>query len=148
MNNEIELKNQIIEIMQQESDLLDVILSQQSVVHKSVSKRNWENIESVMSNLQDLSDKFVELESKRVLLCNQVNIFQDPELSPVIRNVRTKLNKSKVENRVLNEYISTTRKFLQGIFDEVIPQRRNILYSKNGNVIKPELSSVVLNQFI
>ena len=128
MNNEIELKNQIIEIMQQESDLLDVILSQQSVVHKSVSKRNWENIESVMSNLQDLSDKFVELESKRVLLCNQINIFQDPELSPVIRNVRTKLNKSKVENRVLNEYISTTRKFLQGIFDEVIPQRRNVLY--------------------
>ena len=135
MNNEIELKNQIIEIMQQESDLLDVILSQQSVVHKSVSKRNWENIESVMSNLQDLSDKFVELESKRVLLCNKINIFQDPELSPVIRNVRTKLNKSKVENRVLNEYISTTRQFLQGIFDEVIPQRRNVLYSKNGNVI-------------
>ena len=101
-----------------------------------------------MTKLQKMSDDFVELENQRVALSEKMNIFQDPEFTPVLNTVRNKLNKSKIENHVLNEYISTTKNFLQGIFDEALPQRRNTLYSRFGKIVKPELQSVVLNQVI
>ena len=81
-------------------------------------------------------------------LSDHIDMASDETISPVLSEVRGKLQKSKVENKVLNEYISTTRKFLQGVFDSVVPQRRNVLYSNKGQVVKPELSSIVLNQMV
>ncbi|MBQ0051725.1 MAG: hypothetical protein KBT11_06645 [Treponema sp.] len=144
----IESKQQLILIMQEENSLLDKILQQQTVLHECVREKNWEKLNVNIENLQNLSDQFVELEEKRTKLSESTDIKNDAEIKPVLTEVRGKLQKSKIENHVLNEYISTTRKFLQGVFDSVVPQRRNVLYSKRGEIVKPELNSVVLNQLM
>lgn len=141
----IEKKKAMIQVMQEESSLLDKILNQQAVLHLCVKEKNWDKLNLNIEELQGLSDKFVELEEKRTELASSVG-NDDEEIRPVLSEVRGKLQRSKIENRALNEYISTTRKFLQGVFDSVVPQRRNKLYSKKGEIIKPELSSVVLDQ--
>lgn len=141
----IEKKKAMIQVMQEESSLLDKILNQQAVLHSCVKEKNWDKLNLNIEELQGLSDKFVELEEKRTELASSVG-NDDEEIRPVLSEVRGKLQRSKIENRALNEYISTTRKFLQGVFDSVVPQRRNKLYSKKGEIIKPELSSVVLDQ--
>lgn len=143
----IEKKKELISVMQEENALLDNILSVQTVLHSCVKEKNWEELNKNIEDLQNLSDKFVELEEKRTELAEQVG-KDDAEVRPVLSEVRGKLQRSKIENRALNEYISTTRKFLQGVFDEVVPQRRNKLYSNKGEIVKPELSSVVLNQLM
>jgi hypothetical protein len=148
MEQMVQVKNEILNLMNSESDLLDQILSQQDVVHKCVKKRNWIELEATLQNLQVMSDDFVELETKRSQLSANIDIFADESLSPVVKTVRGKLNKSKIENKVLNEYISTTKKFLQGIFDDVLPQRRNAVYSRNGKMVDNGLQSVVLNQVV
>ena len=141
-------KERLVSVMQEENVLLDKILEQQSLLHACVKDKDWEKLNLNIENLQNLSDQFVELEEKRMALCTDIDMAGDSEISPVLSEVRGKLQKSKVENKVLNEYISTTRKFLQGVFDSVVPQRRNTLYSNKGEIVKPELSSVVLNQMI
>ncbi|WP_407428637.1 hypothetical protein [Treponema sp.] len=141
-------KQNLVSVMQEENVLLDKILEQQTLLHNCVKEKDWDTLNRNIENLQNLSDHFVELEEKRMALSSNVDMAQDSEISPVLSEVRGKLQKSKVENKVLNEYISTTRKFLQGVFDSVVPQRRNVLYSKKGQIVKPELSSVVLNQMI
>lgn len=143
----IEKKQELIGVMQEENALLDKILSVQTVLHNCVKEKNWEELNKNIEDLQNLSDKFVELEEKRTELSEQVG-KDDAEVRPVLSEVRGKLQRSKIENRALNEYISTTRKFLQGVFDEVVPQRRNKLYSSKGEIVKPELSSVVLNKLM
>ena len=143
---EIETKQKLIAVMQQESDLLDVILEQQTILHECVTQKNWLHLESCMANLQVLSDRFVELETQRTDLGKDIVLAGDSDIAPVLTTVRGKLQKSKIENHALNEYIRTTRKFLQGVFDSVVPQRRNTLYSRNGKLVRPELTSVVLNQ--
>ncbi|MBQ6058128.1 MAG: hypothetical protein IJJ70_07335 [Treponema sp.] len=148
MEQMVQVKNEILNLMNSESDLLDQILAQQDVVHKCVKKRNWIELEATLQNLQVMSDDFVELETKRSQLSANIDIFADESLSPVVKTVRGKLNKSKIENKVLNEYISTTKKFLQGIFDDVLPQRRNAVYSRNGKMVDNGLQSVVLNQVV
>ncbi|MDY6398220.1 MAG: hypothetical protein SPL22_10880 [Treponema sp.] len=141
-------KENLVSVMQEESALLDKILEQQTVLHDCVKDKDWEMLNRNIENLQTLSDQFVELEEKRIALSDHIDMASDETISPVLSEVRGKLQKSKVENKVLNEYISTTRKFLQGVFDSVVPQRRNVLYSNKGQVVKPELSSIVLNQMV
>ena len=141
-------KANLVSVMQEENALLDRILEQQTILHNCVKEKDWEKLNRNIENLQTLSDQFVELEEKRMELSEGLDMAGDVEISPVLSEVRGKLQKSKVENKVLNEYISTTRKFLQGVFDSVVPQRRNVLYSNKGQIVKPELSSVVLNQMI
>lgn len=143
----IEKKQELIGVMQEENALLDKILSVQTVLHNCVKEKNWEELNKNIEDLQNLSDKFVELEEKRTELAELVG-KDDAEVRPVLSEVRGKLQRSKIENRALNEYISTTRKFLQGVFDEVVPQQRNKRYSSKGEIVKPELSSVVLNQLM
>lgn len=141
-------KENLVSVMQEESALLDKILEQQTLLHNCVRDKDWEMLNRNIENLQTLSDQFVELEEKRMELSANIDMASDETISPVLSEVRGKLQKSKVENKVLNEYISTTRKFLQGVFDSVVPQRRNVLYSNKGQVVKPELSSIVLNQMV
>ncbi|MBB5225387.1 hypothetical protein DYE50_04025 [Treponema ruminis] len=141
-------KENLVSVMQEESALLDKILEQQTLLHNCVRDKDWDALNRNVDNLQTLSDQFVELEEKRTALSANIDMASDVEISPVLSEVRGKLQKSKVENKVLNEYIATTRKFLQGVFDSVVPQRRNVLYSSKGQIVKPELSSVVLNQMI
>lgn len=142
----IEAKQELIAVMQKENKLLDVILEQQSVLHECVSKKDWAHLEDAMTNLQALSDEFAELEDARTALSGDRSLAADADCAPVLSEVRGKLQKSKIENRALNEYIKTTRKFLQGVFDSVIPQRRNTLYSRTGNIVRPELSGVTLDR--
>ena len=144
----LEDKQKLITIMQEESALLDTILQQQSVLHLCVTKRKWDGLETATTHLQALSDTFTELEKQRAELASRVNTSSEDELAPVLQQVRSKLLKSKVENSALNEYIKMTRRFLQGVFDSVVPQRRNTLYSRTGEIVKPELSSLILNQVI
>ena len=141
-------KENLVSVMQEENALLDKILEQQTLLHNCVREKDWEKLNSNIENLQNLSDRFVELEEKRMALSENIDMAGDEMISPVLTEVRGKLQKSKVENKVFNEYITTTRKFLQGVFDSVVPQRRNVLYSNKGQIVKPELSSVVLNQMI
>lgn len=143
----IEKKQKLVKVMQEENSLLDKILSQQTVLHDCVREKDWEKLNSNIENLQNLSDKFAELEEKRSALSVEVG-KDDAEVRPVLSEVRGKLQRSKIENKALNEYISTTRKFLQGVFDSVVPQRRNKRYSDKGEIIKPELSSLVVNQLM
>lgn len=144
MNEEI--KTQLLSVLQEEDALLDQILQQQTLLHKNVVEKDWNSLNDNIMNLQVLSDGFVSLEEKRVAISEELN--GDDEFNGVLGSVRSKLNKSKIENHVLNEYISTTRKFLQGVFDKVVPQKRNVVYSKNGTLTKPEVGSILFNQIV
>lgn len=141
----LEKKKELIEVMQKENELLDEILKTQTDLHNLVKEKNWDGLNEKLEGLQILSDNFAELDEEREKLCELIDIRTDEDVSPVLLQVRGKLQKSKIENHVLNEYISTTRKFLQGVFDSVVPQRRNVLYSKNGKIVRPELSGVAVN---
>lgn len=145
---DIECKQSLIQVMEEENRLLDEILELQAVLHQLVKEKDWSRLNKNLDNLQVLGDQFVELEERREELSAKINIAQDKELSPVLTQVRGKLQKSRIENHALNEYITTTRKFLQGVFDSVVPQRRNIVYSSKGEIVRPELKSVVIDTIL
>ncbi|MGI5057666.1 hypothetical protein [Treponema pectinovorum] len=148
MKENFELNKELIDVLKKESSILDEILQKQEEVHSCVLKRKWLELEDSLSCLQQMSEEFVKLENDRVVLTEKTGIQKRFEISPFLCDVRSKLKKSKLKNKVLNEYISTTKQFLQGIFDEVLPERRNVTYSRSGKFIKIEPSNVVVDQVI
>ena len=90
----IATKENLISVMQEESALLDKILEQQTLLHNCVKEKDWEALNKNIENLQNLSDHFVELEEKRIALSGNIDMASDVEISPVLSEVRGKLQKT------------------------------------------------------
>ena len=142
-----EVKTELSVLLKNESALLDKIICEQKTLHECVLKRQWLLLEESLSKLNEMSETFAQLDKKREELSDGF-AARDFELSALKAEVKSKLLKSKLENRVLSEYIVTTRQFLQGVFDDVLPERRNVTYTRYGKLIKPELHNVVVDQII
>ncbi len=142
-----EVKTELSVLLKNESALLDKIICEQETLHECVLKRQWLLLEESLSKLNEMSETFAQLDKKREELSDGF-AARDFELSALKAEVKSKLLKSKLENRVLSEYIVTTRQFLQGVFDDVLPERRNVTYTRYGKLIKPELHNVVVDQII
>ena len=142
-----EVKTELSVLLKNESALLDKIICEQKTLHECVLKRQWLLLEESLSKLNEMSETFAQLDKKREELSDGF-AARNFELSALKAEVKSKLLKSKLENRVLSEYIVTTRQFLQGVFDDVLPERRNVTYTRYGKLIKPELHNVVVDQII
>lgn len=140
------LKNEIMQLLNAENALLDLVLTSQAALHNCVKDKNWTDLEKIIWKLNIQTSDFQKLESQREEICEGINISQVADFAPVLKSVRGKLLKSKAENSALSDYIKATQKFLNGIFDEAIPARKNITYGRGGLVRKAQMKSLVLNQ--
>ena len=134
--------SELEQILNRENEILERVLAEQKELRLAVKNKNWENLMDTISALDMLSESFVKAEEER-------EQYADLPLSEneanLIREIRKKLLESKIVNSTLGEYISITRGFLQGIFDEALPQSRSPVYSRNGNIIHKKPVSVVVN---
>lgn len=141
----VEIKNQLIEVLEKQNLILDEMLKCQGMIHDDVMKRNWISLEEHIQAVKVCSDSFVALDEIREgLVEGNSRIYYTEEVAPLIVQVRSKLNRSKIENEALSSYVDATRSFVDGVIRECVPQDRNVLYSPKG-IRKSYSSSVVLN---
>lgn len=132
------------EILVKENALLDALLERQSELHAAVRAKNWIGLEENIQAVQNLSDEFSALDERRETLSSAKGEFSEEEKSLLV-GLHGKLLKSKIENQALGSYITATNNFVQGILDNAVPNRRNVLYSKSG-IVQRGAESVVLNR--
>ena len=151
------------QILLNQNAVLAEIITQQRILRTAVTAKDWKQVERAGFEVNALAERFSYLENERMQVFKQLcsekpdDIFEVArDLPPAFRRpvieafhqVRQKLAVSKIENEALNEYIRITQNFLQGVFEYVLPQRRNTLYSSAGAVVKVRPESVVLNTVI
>ena len=131
-------------LLEQEIALVEKILECQASVYSTVKEKNWVNLERDIDCLNELSSQFSAMEAKRdSLIANQGEDSRE-----LLAKLRSRLLKSKVQNFALNTYIETMQNFVRGVLENAVPQRRNVLYSREGKILKPEPQSVVLNKIL
>ena len=154
----------LLAILTSQNELLDTMIQMQKLVRQAVTEKNWVDLDNSLFKLNELTEGFTQLESKREELCcqicgvsgsqqvpgmHQVSTMLPEDLRLVVKDVlhqvRRKLSASKVENDALNDYIRITKEFLQEVFDSVIPKNRNTVYSSSGSVIKPVPENLLIN---
>lgn len=158
---------ELIRILKKEMDVLSSMLEKQRTLYAAVKERNWVHLEDELIGIDASSHLFMELEDERKSVIDSIfrmrglnvgdadpmyrvsRLFDDAlcaDIRLAFREMKRLLLASKIENDSLNKYIATVRHFLQGIFDDVVPQRRNKLYSRRGQIVRCEPESLVLNQ--
>lgn len=138
------VNTRIIEVLNEQNSILDVVLTKQQELRNSVNEKNWTNLMTVISEINLSMDKFNKLDEEREEITTTEDI-SNSEYKRILSVVRGKLVKSRTENKVLSEYINITKGFVQSIIDNALPQSRNKLYSRNGNIIQSQPQSVVVN---
>lgn len=133
----------LIEILNNENNVMDLILDAQHKIHEAVKSRDWFTLESNMSKMQDLSVQFIVLEDTRDSI--KKTDFNEEEHN-MMKIIQSKLIKSKIANSALNDYVKISKGFVQNVLDNVVPSRRNVLYSRNGTLVKQQPVSVVLDK--
>lgn len=140
------MKNQLIEVLREQDSILDSMLHYQKEIHQAMKERNWVELQNCIYEVRILSDKFVASDQKRESLsAGNKGIYYDKDVQGVFTQVRTKLSRSKIENDALNKYVDTTRAFIEGVLDECVPSKKNMIYNSKG-FVKPEIRSVVLDR--
>jgi hypothetical protein len=138
------VNTRIIEVLNEQNSILDVVLTKQQELRNSVNEKNWTNLMTVISEINLSMDKFNKLDEEREEITTAEDVA-NIEYKRILSVVRGKLVKSRTENKVLSEYINITKGFVQSIIDNALPQSRNKLYSRNGNIIQSQPQSVVVN---
>lgn len=133
----------LMEILMKEDAVMDAILDSQVKIHNAVKERDWFTLDGNISKMQDLSVQFIALEDTRDSI--KKSDFNDEE-HKMMKQIQSKLIKSKIANSALNDYVKISRGFVQNVLENVVPQRRNVLYSRNGTIVKKQPVSVVLNK--
>ncbi len=142
----MELLVEFEDILEKEKALLDNFEVKQNELKNSVREKNWENLNSLIFLMNKMSDDFVKIDSRREEI---QALLKNDELKAYfekLRNLRSKLLKCKLENKVLTEYVNIAHSFIQEVIEKAVPQRRNRNYTKNGQILQAQPQSVVLNQ--
>ena len=163
MNKTDSVAIEINDILVRENDLLNAILSEQRLIRETVTNRDWERLDNSIQRIQGLSEQFTQFEAYRAKLVfnftgnEKLDIYQIAHLfsldlrQTVLENFRLmkqKLAVSKIENDALSDYIRVTKDFLQGVFNNAVPQARNTVYSKKGRIVNAMPESVVLDRMM
>lgn len=137
---------ELLQILNAQNDILDCMLTQQNKIHTNIKGRNWVELERSINNMKSYSDAFVNLDQCREnYVGDEKSLYLLPDIEPVFVSVRTKLSKSKIENAALATYVSSTKEFIDGVLDECVPQKRNTVYTRNGQIARTTRESVVID---
>ena len=133
-------------ILNREDEVLTSLSEKQSEFKAAVKEKNWEKLTSVINEINYQTDAFMEIDSQREDVQQQLEAVEIKQYSERLINLRAKLLKWKIENKALEKYVGITRDFIKGIVDNALPQSRNKVYSKKGMIVQPQPQSVVVNQ--
>ncbi len=152
-------------LLLEEAKLLSVILEKQRAIRNCVNNKEWVRLEQGLEDISNLSSSFQELEKRREQYFAEAaslagipgeqslyifsRIFSPRLREDILRNfrsIRQELVISRIENNSLNRYIASATALLKGLFEDVVPQRRNKIYSRRGTIAAREPDSLIFNQ--
>jgi len=142
------MKNNITEfeeILAEEEKILNDLVKNQDSLKKAVLDKNWESLTKIITNMNTISSKFVDIDTEREILQDMMKMNEIKPYFERLGTMRAKLLKCKIENQALSKYVNITKNFIQGVVDNALPQSGNKVYSKSGKIVQPKPQSVVLN---
>ena len=132
-------------ILAEEEKILDELVKNQNMLRKAVSEKNWENLTKIITNINTISNNFLDIDTEREVVQDMMKIDEIRPYFERLGTMRAKLLRCKIENQALSKYVNITRNFIQGVVEEALPQSGNKVYSKSGKIVQPQPQSVVLN---
>jgi flagellar biosynthesis/type III secretory pathway chaperone len=153
-------------ILKQEIELLEQIRTLQDQVKNAVTNRQWTDFEAHLGSLAAIGDEFEALDLERIEIftnyAKQLGFNNEGvgfysfaarlpeaerrELSELYRRIKMKTLEVRFTNDSLTDYLNETQAVVSGFLEEVFPDRRGKIYTRQGTQSSPDMRSMVLNQ--
>lgn len=128
-------------VLNKEDELITGICEDQKELRETVQNKSWEKLVAVTNKINAASEEFLACDEERDRM---QKLMTSEELQPYARKImilRSKLQSSKIQNQVLNDYIRITKGFIGGLLDQASPKT----YSQKGQIVQKQPVSVVLD---
>ena len=132
-------------ILEKEENILNSLAQKQLVLRKAVVEKDWESLQTLISEVNQISDSFQQIDQKRENLMEQKNTEEIKPYFEKLSKLRTKLLKCKVENQVISNYVNVTREFISEVIDKALPKTHNDNYTRNGKIVQHKAASVLVD---
>ncbi|GAB1481619.1 hypothetical protein MASR2M78_04340 [Treponema sp.] len=166
MKMEENLVARCMDVLKQETALLERLAAAQELVRQSVFAREWADLETMLSRLSSYGDEFVLLEAERERLFSEISglfggeresisfyslasrlpLNERKELTELYRRLKLDTLKVRLANEALTSYLSDARSTLSGFMDAAFPDRKGRIYSRRGKTVHSEMRSIVLDK--
>ena len=128
-------------ILEKENELVTEIAAVQKDMREAVQSKSWENLTGLINKMNESSEKFSKIDSERDSLQKKMTSMELKAFSEKLLFLRSKLSQSKIENRVLNDYINITRGFINGVLDNASTKTS----SRYGQIVQTHTVSVLVS---
>ncbi len=144
--------DELKQTLEREKELLDYFVDEEEKLRLFVNRKDWIGVDSVLRELQGLSDDIAAREQERVEVyedfCRAVG--RSPEesfyritaeldspalrgvLNSLYRNIKVSLLRLQGVTTGLGQFVADKEKTIQDILGEVVPQSRGKTYGRDG----------------
>lgn len=133
------------EVLNKQDNILDSLAKKQLILRKSILEKDWDVLKSLIIEVNKLSDSFIQLDEEREQIMAKMQAEELKSYYGKLSELRTKLLKCKVENKVISNYVNVTREFISEVLEKVIPKTHNKNYTNKGEIIQPKAASVLVD---
>jgi chlorite dismutase len=162
------MKNDSVEtlaqLMDRETDLFSQVLAEESVMTSTIRARDWPQLEESIKKIDEIEKTIQHIETERnevfLALCREAGLAESasfyhwavrlPEdrratLTESYRQLKFKAMEARASGAAISNHLAESKNLLNSLLEELFPQRRGSIYTKNGRSKKAELASVVVN---
>ncbi len=157
------IQNSLDEILRKQIQTVSSLYSCQKRMYAGVTGKDWSALLSETAFMEECADVFAVLENRRVQLLTAASgkfgvpcdfyavtaLFQEEkrrELNSLLRELKRILVLSKTENEIFTGYVDGAQKMLSSLLENIVPSRRNKIYTRSGNLASGPGEGFVLNR--
>ena len=153
--------DQCASVLTRQIELLREISAAQDNVKKAVINREWVNFDEKTEELNRLGENFAQIEDERASFFSSMNmnmeeksfyasisglpLEQRSEISRLYRDLKTETLKMRSLNETFLAYINEAKSLAAAYIEAVCPARGGKLYTRKGQRVSQDLSSIVIN---
>jgi hypothetical protein len=151
-------------LMKHETRLFEDVLAEESIMTASIRDREWPKLEDAIRRVDAIETQISEIELKRsqvyAELCRKADLpaeasfYQWAVLLPQdvrasiteqYRQLKFRALEARASGSAISNHLAESKALLNGILEELFPQRRGNIYNKSGHSRKSELASIIVN---
>ena len=159
------LSEKLADLMEKETDLIETISAEEQLLQKTLTEKNWSEMEKVICRLSPLSAKVEKIESDREKVFNTlmdacgkkesegfyaVAMYMEGDVKErcmaSYRKLKVSLLKVQSITGSIDQYVKNVGNTTQKILSEIFPYRKGSIYSSRGGTRPVHSDPMVFNR--
>lgn len=157
------IQNSLDEVLRKQIQIVSSLYTCQKRMYAGVVEKDWAILLKETAFLEECADVFAMLETRRMqLLTSASEIFRVPcnfymvtalfdeekrqHLNSLLRELKRILVLSKTENEIFTGYVGGAKEMLSSLLENIVPSRRNRIYTRHGNLSAGAGEGFVVNK--